>query len=396
MKSKFLIHVRRVAASSALVLAALLAPFVAVPARAQEEGVPRVIDEVIAQVNADVITLSMLKKDMAEAVEALRQQRGISPQQAVEEIDKRRNEIIVTLVNEQLLIQKGKEMGLNEDVEAEVNRRMLEVAKREGLKSLSALEQAMTESGISPATVRATMRTEIMKTWVLGREVDQKIFYGLTDSEVKNYYEANKEKFRKPEAVTLSEIFLSTVGKDPKEVRERADKLVAQLRGGADFGALAMVQSEREVDGKRTAPETKGKLGTYAMSDITKPEVANALKTVKAGGIADPIETEGGIIILRVDERTAGGDAVFDENKVREAITFGRMDKERKTYLDNLRRDAYIDIAKDYQEAVLPLLKTDSPPATTPPATTPRKDEKKSDEKKSDEKKSAANGNKKQ
>ena len=391
MKSKFLIHVRRVAASSALVLAALLAPFVAVPARAQEEGVPRVIDEVIAQVNADVITLSMLKKDMAEAVEALRQQRGISPQQAVEEIDKRRNEIIVTLVNEQLLIQKGKEMGLNEDVEAEVNRRMLEVAKREGLKSLSALEQAMTESGISPATVRATMRTEIMKTWVLGREVDQKIFYGLTDSEVKNYYEANKEKFRKPEAVTLSEIFLSTVGKDPKEVRERADKLVAQLRGGADFGALAMVQSEREVDGKRTAPETKGKLGTYAMSDITKPEVANALKTVKAGGIADPIETEGGIIILRVDERTAGGDAVFDENKVREAITFGRMDKERKTYLDNLRRDAYIDIAKDYQEAVLPLLKTDSPPATTPPATTPRKDEKKSDEKKS-----AANGNKKQ
>jgi len=396
VKSKFLIHVRRVAASSALVLAALLAPFVAVPARAQEEGVPRVIDEVIAQVNADVITLSMLKKDMAEAVEALRQQRGISPQQAVEEIDKRRNEIIVTLVNEQLLIQKGKEMGLNEDVEAEVNRRMLEVAKREGLKSLSALEQAMTESGISPATVRATMRTEIMKTWVLGREVDQKIFYGLTDSEVKNYYEANKEKFRKPEAVTLSEIFLSTVGKDPKEVRERADKLVAQLRGGADFGALAMVQSEREVDGKRTAPETKGKLGTYAMSDITKPEVANALKTVKAGGIADPIETEGGIIILRVDERTAGGDAVFDENKVREAITFGRMDKERKTYLDNLRRDAYIDIAKDYQEAVLPLLKTDSPPATTPPATTPRKDEKKSDEKKSDEKKSAANGNKKQ
>jgi parvulin-like peptidyl-prolyl isomerase len=389
VKSKFLKSVRRAAASAALLAVVLLAPSPAV--RAQEEGVPRVIDEVIAQVNADVITLSMLKKDMAEAVEALQQQRGISRQQAAEEIDKRRNEIIATLVNEQLLVQKGKEMGMNEDVEAEVNRRMLDVAKREGLKSLTALEQAMTASGISPASVRATMRTEIMKTWVLGREVDQKIFYSLTDSEVKNYYEANKEKFRKPETVVLSEIFLSTVGKDPKEVRARADKLVAQLRtGGADFGALAMVQSERELDGKRTAPESKGKLGTYAMSDISKEDVAKALKNVQAGGITDPIETEGGIIILRVDERTPAGEAVFDDNKVREAITVSRMDKERKAYLDNLRRDAYIEVAKDYQEGVLPLLKVESQkPATTtaPPAAAPKKD---------DKKKTETSGNKKQ
>ncbi|HYG11033.1 MAG TPA: peptidyl-prolyl cis-trans isomerase [Pyrinomonadaceae bacterium] len=377
---------RRVACA-ALLSAAFLAPS-AVSVQAQEEGVPRVIDEVIAQVNADVITLSMLKKDMADAAEALRQQRGMTEQQAAEEIAKRRNEIIATLVNEQLLVQRGKEMGMNEDVEAEVNRRMLEVAKREKLKSLAELEQAMNAAGIKPADVRATMRTEIMKTWVLGREVDQKLFYGLTDSEVKAYYEANKDKFRKPETIVLSEIFLSTVGKDAKEVRERADKLVAQLRAGADFAALAMVQSEREMDGKRTAPENKGKLGTYVMSDITKEDVLNALKNVKAGGIADPLDTEGGIIILRVDERTPAGEATFDDNKVREAITVSRMDKERKNYLDSLRRDAYIEIAKDYQEGVLPLLKVEpQKPDTTTAPVAPKKD---------DKKKTETSGNKKQ
>lgn len=387
MKSKFLIHVRRVA-SAALLSAALLAPSAVVSVQAQEEGVPRVIDEVIAQVNADTITLSMLKKDMAEAAEALRQQRGISAEQATEEISKRRNEIIVTLVNEQLLVQKGKEMGMNDDVEAEVNRRMLDVAKREGLKSLAALEQAMIATGINPANVRNTMRTEIMKTWVLGREVDQKIFFGLTDSEVKNYYEANKEKFRKPETVVLSEIFLSTVGKDAKEVRERANKLVAQLRAGADFGALAMVQSEREVDGKRTAPESKGKLGTYEMNDITKEDVAKALKNLKAGGISDPLEAEGGLVILRVDERTPAGDATFDENKVREAITVTRMDKERQTFLNNLRRDAYIEVAKDYQEGVLPLLKVEpQQPAGAGAPVAPKKE---------DKKKAETSGNRKQ
>lgn len=355
MKLKFLKRARR-AVGAALLLASLLAPNAAV--RAQEEGVPRVIDEVIAQVNSEVITLSMLKREMGEAMEALKAQRGINDQQANEEITKRRAEIIATLVNEQLLVQKGKEMGMNEDVEAEVNRRMLDVMKRENFKTLGALEQAMRESKIDPASVRATMRTEIMKTWVLGREVDQKVFYSLTDSEVKNYYATNKEKFRKPETVKLSEIFLSTVGKDAKEVRERADKLVAQLRAGADFKALAMVQSEREVNGKRVAPESKGELGTYAMSDITKEEVLNALKTVTApGGVTNPLDTEGGIIILRLDERTPAGDAVYDDNKVREAITYGRLDKERKTYIENLRREAYIEIAPSYREAVLPLLK---------------------------------------
>jgi hypothetical protein len=388
VKLKFLKRARRVG-TNALLLAALLAPS-ATALRAQEEGVPRVIDEVIAQVNAEVIALSNLKQEMSEAVEALKQQRGMTPEQATEEITKRRAEIIATLINEQLLVQKGKELGMAEEVEAEVNRRMLDVMKKESFKTLAELERAMEQSGIKPAAVRATMRTEIMKTWVLGREVDQKVFYSLSDTEVKNYYEANKEKFRKPETVKLSEIFLSTVGKDPKEVRERADKLVAQLRAGADFKALAMVQSEREVDGKRVAPETKGELGTYAMTDVTKEEVSTALKNVKTvGGVTNPLDTEGGIIILRVDERTPGGEPVFDDNRVREALTYTKLDKERKTYIDNLRRDAYIQVAPSYREAVLPLLKTDAekaaPAAVAATAPAAKKDDKKKSE----------NGNKK-
>lgn len=382
MKLKFLKRARR-ASLAALVLASMLAPTVAL--RAQEEGVPRVIDEVIAQINSEVITLSMLKREMAEAVDALKSQRGMTDEQALDEIGKRRNEIIATLVNEQLLVQKGKELGMTEDVEAEVNRRMLDVMKKENFKTLAALEQAMRESKIDPASVRATMRTEIMKTWVLGREVDQKVFYSLSEAEVKNYYEANKEKFRKPETVKLSEIFLTTVGKDPKEVRERADKLVAQLRAGADFKALAMVQSEREVDGKRVAPESKGELGTYAMNDVTKAEVSDALKKTTVGGVTNPLDTEGGIIILRVDERTPGGDAVFDDNKVREAITYSRLDKERKTYIENLRRDAYIEVAPSYREAVLPLLKNESDKAAPAAvAATAAPAAKKDDKKKSD------------
>lgn len=370
-----------------LFILTLIAVAFSSPVRAQEEGVPKVIDEVIAQVNDQVITLSMLKREMVDAAAALKQQQpSLSDQQAQAEVAKRQPEIIATLINEQLLLQKGKELNLSDDVEGEVNKRMLAVMNDQGFKSIEVLETEMRKAGIDPATVRQSLRVEIMKNYVLGGEVDRKIYLGLTDSEVKSYYEAHKDKFRKPETVTLSEIYLSTVGKDEAEVRARADKLVAQLRAGADFGSTAAVQSEREdKDGKRVAPQTKGEVGTFPVDQVTRPEIATAIKDLKVGGISAPIKTDGGYIILRVNARTPAGDAVFNDSKVREAITLERLDKEHDNYLTNLRKEAYVEIAPSYREAVAPLLKMDVQKAANNSVTTPtsKKDEKK---KKSDKK----------
>ena len=303
-------------------------------------------------------------------------------EQAEAEVARRQPEIIATLINEQLLVQKGKEVGLAEEVEAEVNRRMLEVMKSEGFKTLEQLEAAMNASGVSPAAVRQSLRSEIMKQFVFGQEVDRKIFWGLTDTEVKAYYEKNRDKFRKPEALTVSEIFLSTVGKDDAEVSARAAELVKQLRAGGDFKAVAMVQSEREEAGQRVAPKTGGRLGSFALSDISNPTVLAAVKDLKAGQITDPVKIENGYIILRVDERTPAGEATFDDRKVREAMTVERMPKEREAYVATLMRDAYVEIAPAYRESVAALLKTAPPKGGPAKANGSKKDEKKDDKKK--------------
>ena len=88
-----------------------------------QEGEPVVIDEVIAQVNDGVVTLSQLKREMKERVETLKQS-GMSEQQAQAEVEKHKAELIATLINEELLLQKGKELDLSERVEAQVNKRM--------------------------------------------------------------------------------------------------------------------------------------------------------------------------------------------------------------------------------------------------------------------------------
>ena len=378
MKSKF--YTRLALASAALVAVfASSAP----AAKAQEEGAPRVIDEVIAQVNTEVITLSSLKREQANAVQAIVQQSAgkMTVAQAEAEIQKRQAEMIATLINEQLLLQKGKELGLTEEVEAEVNRRMEDVRKQEGIATVAALEAAMNAAGVSPAGVRQSLRVEIMKNFVLGSEVDRKIFWSIPDAEVKGYFEKNKDKFRKPETLALSEIFLGTAGKDDAEVKARAGQIVQQLRVGGDFKAVAMVQSERENNtGQRVAPQTGGKLGTFPMNEITHAAIAAAVKPLKAGQISEPVKMETGYTILRVDERTPAGEAAYDERKVREAITVERLDRERKLYIDGLRREAYVDLAPSYRESVLPLLKTSEPTKTASAAA--KKDEKKKDNEK--------------
>ncbi len=347
MKSKWIIT------GLALITAGFFLPtFV----RAQE-GEPVIVDEVIAQVNDGVVTLSQLKREMRERIETLKQN-GMPESQAIAEVEKRKPELIATLINEQLLLAKGKELDLSTRVEAQVNKRMLEVAQENKIPSIEKLEEAMRQSGVDPVETRQTMRTEMMKQAVLESEVDAKLFYGLSIEELRQYFEANKTKFLKPETVELSEIFLSLAGKPEADVKTRASQLVAQIRGGADFGTLATAYSER-------SQQNKGKVGLFEVTNL-RPDIAAAIKNVQAGGVSEPLRTDEGYQILRVDARTAGSATpTFNEMKVREVITMERLPKAREQYLQDLRNDAYVKVAETYRESVAPLLNIVPPAAAT-------------------------------
>jgi peptidyl-prolyl cis-trans isomerase SurA len=327
-----------------------------------QEGEMQVVDEVIAQVNDDVITLSMLKKETKERIDALKQQ-GMTEQQALDEVNKHQAELIATLINEKLLVQRGKELDLANEIEAEVNRRMLQIAQSQGINSIEKLYEAMRQNGLNPEDVRRTMRTEMMKQAVLQQEVDRKVYLGFSSDEVKKYYDAHPDKFRKPETVKLSEIYLLTVGKDEAAVKARAIELVTQARAGADFGALAAANSEREKNGQRTAPQDKGSVGEFDLPNLREDLLA-VLKDLKPGGVTDPIRTDEGYQILRVDARTpAGTTPTFNDNRVREAMLMERQQKERETYLQSLRNEAFIKVTEAYRAGVDPLLKIQSPVA---------------------------------
>jgi parvulin-like peptidyl-prolyl isomerase len=198
---------------------------------------------------------------------------------------------------------------------------------------------------------------------VLEQEVDRRVYLGPSTEEVKKYFDAHPDKFRKPESIKLSEIYLSTAGKDEAAVKARALELVTQLRAGADFGAIAAANSEREKGGQRTAPQDKGYVGEFDVPNL-RDELMNALKNVQVGGVSEPIRVSDGYQIIRIDARTPGAATpTFNDSRVRQAILLERQPKERETYLQNLRNEAFIKVTEAYRAGVEPLLKIQAPVA---------------------------------
>nr|MBA3600085.1 peptidylprolyl isomerase [Acidobacteriota bacterium] len=285
-----------------------------------QESEAKVVDEVVAQVNDSVVTLSQIKREMNEAIDSFVKE-GKTPEQAKAEIEAKQGELIASLINEELILQKGKELnGVEADVEAQINGRFLEIMKQQNIKSLDALYKAMEASGVEPQGIREVWRKQITKDIVLQREVDSKVYFGLTPKEVKSYYEANKAKFTKPETISISEIFLGFAGRDEAAVREKAKQLLVKLRSGGDFAALAVENSDRP-----NVKENKGKTGALNIKELDKV-FAEPLKNVKVGGITELIEVTEGIEILRVDARTnASSESFFDETEVRKAMASEKL-----------------------------------------------------------------------
>lgn len=325
-----------------------------VAAAPAQETETKVVDEVVAQVNDGVITLSSVAREIKGAVDS-KVAEGMKREEAQKLIEEKRGELIAGLINEELILQKSKELGIESSIEGDINARFVQVMKQYNLKTLDALYEKMREGGADPAEIREMWRKQVTRDLVIQREVQQKVFWGPNGTDLKKYYEANKAKFTKPATIGLSELFLGYAGRDEAAVKAKAKKLVEDIRAGADFVKLVETDSDRP-----DAVKTKGKVDVLPLKDLD-PKYAAAVKGIKAGGVTDPIEgDETGISILRVDElNEASNETQFDENAIRLEILKEKFPTAQKDFMAKLREDSYIKINDTYRPLVSPILFAD-------------------------------------
>lgn len=339
--------------SSAIFLIAILF-LMGISASAQESEV-KVVDEVVAQVNEGVLTLSRIRREMKGIVDTYVAE-GKSREEAQKMVNDKQPELIVNLINEELIMQKAKELGLETEIEASINQRFLEIMKQQNIKNLDTLYAEMEKGGVNPDDIRETWRKQAAREAVIRKEVHAKVYWDATTKELTDYYEKHKDKFTKPETITISEIFLGFAGKTEAAVRQKAADLAAQLKGGADFAKLAADNSDR-----KTPPQT------INVAELDE-KYAKILKDIKTSGTSDPIELDQvGITILRVDERSqASSESKFNEGQVRLALMQERAPEAMKKFMTSLREDSYIKLSDSYRPLVAPILFAEERSATKP------------------------------
>ena len=337
----------RIIGSFLFLLAFCVASVSVVSAQETEE---RVVDEVVAVVNEGVITLSKVKREAKGVVEAGVQQ-GKTREAAQREVDEKQGEMIANLIHEELLMQKAKELGFESEIEANVNRRFIDIMKQYNLKTLDQLYQEMEKTGVDPQEIREIWKKQATRELVVQKEVQGKIYWGVTTKEIKDYYDKNRAKFTKPESVTVREIFLGFAGRDENAVREKAKQLLAQLRAGGDFEKIRKENSDPGVITQG------GKAEKLKIADLSAL-LSTALKDINVGGYTEPVLADQlGVVILRVDAREkATTESYFDENAVRLAIVAERAPEEQKKFLSSLRSESYIKLSDTYRPLVSPIL----------------------------------------
>lgn len=342
------------------------------PVASNPEG--KVVEEIVARVNNEIITRSELERSKAGAADEAKQdcQDRCTPEQLKQLTDDRRANALRDLIDQSLLVQRGKDMGLS--VEPDVIKALDQIRIENKLDSMEALEKAVTASGTDWEDFKNNIRDGILTKKVISEEVGSHIS-SFTTEEIQKYYDAHKQDFVRPEEVALRSIEINTAGKSDAEIAElkkKADTAHKRVEDGEDFGEIA----KRYSDG--STAKQGGYLGVYKRGELSKQLEDVAFK-LKRNDITDVLETKQGFLILQVLEHYQEGVQPLSivENEVRDKLYSQKMEPALRDYLKTLREESYVVIKPGYQDAAGSANSEIQEVSATPEVTKSRKGRKK-------------------
>jgi peptidyl-prolyl cis-trans isomerase SurA len=307
----------------------------------------KVVEEIAAKVNGDIITRGELDKKRLE-IEGEAKRSGLSGPRLQQAVSEYAANALRDQIDTLLLVQKGKDLNIS--VDSDVTRRLAEIQVQQKISDPDKFQAFIRENtGMSYEDFKLQMKNQMLTQRVIGQEVMRNIV--VPEAEMQKYYDEHKSEFmRKESQVFLSQIVISIEGKSPDQIavaEKKAKDLAARAQKGEKFNELARDNSddvETAKNGGQIGPMSKG-LMDKAIEDL----VFNA----KKGFVTDPIRRPNSFLILKVDERYEAGQAAFEEvkNELQDRLTQPKMEGKVRVFLTSLREDAFLEIKEGYTDS---------------------------------------------
>ena len=296
--------------------------------------------DVVARVNGKDITTSQLEKQIQSRLN------GSDQPQSSEEQQDLKLQVLNQLIIDQILLEMASAAGLSA-TDAEVDVKFNESKSQ---YTEEKFQDLLKEQKVTVDDLRSELRKSITIEKLVNKEITSKI--SVTDAEIKNFYDKNKQSFNLPESYHIAHILVTPVAdpdlhngknddaKSPEEAKAKAARLLKEVQGGMDFGTVAKEYSEDPSSGP-----AGGDLAFQPLQAIENvdPKLAQAVQKMRTGEtFPQVIETRLGFHILKLLEKDAGGQKDLTDPRVQQQVRkviFDRKDQTLKSAFSEVARN---------------------------------------------------------
>lgn len=200
---------------------------------------------------------------------------------------------------------------------------LLREAKKEGIEKEKEFQERLSE-----------LREQLLIEMLLKKKITTD--FRIDDAELKKYYEAHKEEFKRPPEINTRHILLKT--------EEEARQIQEKLMKGEDFVELAKKYS---ID--PAAKVTGGELGYHPRGSLVPEYEEEAFKLKKVGQISGIVKSRFGYHLIRLEGIKPPSYAKFDEVKelIRQRMIQEKQGEILQKYIEDLKKNAKIKINED-------------------------------------------------
>ncbi|MCX6567134.1 MAG: peptidyl-prolyl cis-trans isomerase [Candidatus Aminicenantes bacterium] len=295
----------------------------------------QVVEEIVAIVNDEAITLSEFKREYDERLQAAQAQyKGEALDKAIEFV---KTHILDEMITDVLLLQMAKTMNIN--VTDQLKMIVENIKKTNEIESDDEFKRALSQQGYNYDDWIGTMEKRIMREAVLRNEVGRKVV--IDDAEIVDYYKKHQDEFVVPDEYQLRAVYLTIENKEAAALEARKAEIEAKVKSGTPFETVA------ETDSDEPLKEAKGSLGTFKENELDKTLLA-AVKPLKKGEVTSWVQNKNGWYLLQVEDRKDSRVLPFDEARgsITEKIGIEKQNVEVQKFLAEIKTKNYIKILK--------------------------------------------------
>ncbi len=298
-----------------------------------------VVDKIIAVVNDEIITLTEFNTAFEPYLKNIEDNYKDKDKEAV--INHAKEAFLKRLVDNLLIEQEAKKAGMGIVIKDEEVMDVIRDMMAKKKSNMEDFKKNLAREGNSLESLKKDIRSQMMRMRLLRREIKSKVI--VSDEEIGEYYNKNRQDYEGKEAVRLKQIFLAIPAKADKKtkakIKEEAGQLRKRVLAGESFELLAVKYSQ----GPGAAQG--GDIGFIEKGTIIAA-VESVAFNLPMEQVSEVIESGIGFHIIKVVDKKGAGlkpiAAVREEIKTK--IEDEKLEKKYEEWITSIRKKSFIEI----------------------------------------------------